>query len=62
MSFFCVCVCTILQDVALDEVKKVCIYLGPLDHECKDVIDKYFSQMWQLLQQELVSGVNTALL
>ena len=38
----------------MKEVKRVCIFLGPLDDECKTMIDTYFPQMWQLLQEELV--------
>lgn len=41
------------EDMAEKEVKKVCFFLGPLDDECKTMIDTYFPQMWQLLQEEL---------
>ena len=33
----------------------MCFFLGPLDGQCKDMIDTYFPKMWQLLQEELVS-------
>ena len=43
------------QELAEKEVKRVCIFLGPLDDQCKTMIDTYFPQMWELLQEELVS-------
>ena len=48
--FFC-----LIQELAEKEVKRVCFFLGPLDGQCKDMIDTYFPQMWKLLQEELVS-------
>jgi hypothetical protein len=47
----------LIQEVAEKEVKRVCIFLGPLDGQCKDMIDTYFPKMWELLQEELVSKV-----
>ena len=52
LLFFFVC---LVQEVAEKEVKRVCFFLGPLDGQCKDMIDTYFPQMWKLLQEELVS-------
>ena len=55
------CMCTVFQAEAKAAVEKICDIMGPVKSECEALVDTYFDQIWKMLENQLVGGVECVL-